>query len=172
MTEFEFIGYVEYLKKIFPVAKLPEVVNGKLVNEVDKEAMRTLYEPFRYTAMAVARKAAEQYMCQEGGYFNYAKLLQYKNKLEGKNEFKIHEEDRSCPVCKGKGFVKLIFLRGSLIYDSVVSCVCSSAIQFGNKPPIDGDTLARYTKVRDSNNYVKNVDIDKILEICNKSKEE
>ena len=70
MNKKEFLGFTNYLKEIFPNAKIP----------TSKKGIEAWYEPYENITYEIAENMAKRYLAEETGNFNYAKLLKCKPK--------------------------------------------------------------------------------------------
>lgn len=72
MNKKEFLGFLSYLRKLFPKADIPS-------NDI--EIAEAWYEGFRDIGIIEAKKMANLYFQNEKGNFNYARLKEYKSKV-------------------------------------------------------------------------------------------
>lgn len=99
MLKNEFMEYLNYLNKTIDV-KPPS----------DKETLQAWYEPYKNIPLNLAKEMAKEYLKHETGFFKYAKLLSYKDKVFREKAYRKEQEinqSPSCPLCGDTGFVQI-----------------------------------------------------------------
>lgn len=146
MNRNEFMDYCGYLKNLFPHADIPiKPMAGTDKKEyMDKlknwsEKINAWYKPFESVELDQAKKMADDYIQHEAQYFNFARLVAYKDKY-CRSKYQFTEDsaeyqkniDMSCKVCGGIGAVEVEKLIGDLFYSFTYRCVCSTARNFSS----------------------------------------
>ncbi|NFP92384.1 hypothetical protein [Clostridium sporogenes] len=115
MLKNEFMEYLKYLNKTIDV-KPPS----------DKETLQAWYEPYKNIPINLAKEMAKEYLKHETGFFKYAKLLSYKDKVFREKAYRKEEkinQNPSCPLCGDTGFVQ-IDIEG---YIMCRKCMCKAS---------------------------------------------
>ncbi|EJO5348380.1 hypothetical protein NRP93_002504 [Clostridium botulinum] len=115
MTKNEFMEYLNYINKIIDV-KAP----------ADKETLQAWYEPYKNISLSLAKEMAKEYLKHETGFFKYAKLLNYKDKVFREKTYRKEQginQRSSCLLCGDTGFVQ-IDIEG---YIMCRKCVCKAS---------------------------------------------
>ena len=115
MTKNEFMEYLSYIKKTLDVTP-----------PLDKETLQVWYEPYKNIPINLAKEMAKEYLKHETGFFKYAELLSYKDKVFREKAYRKEQEinqSPSCPLCGDTGFVQ-IDIEG---YIMCRKCVCKAS---------------------------------------------
>lgn len=101
MDKKEFMEYLNYINKTIDV-KPP----------ADKETLQAWYEPYKNIPLNLAKEMAKEYLKHETGFFKYAKLLSYKDRVYREKAYKEEQENKisqnpMCPLCGDTGFVQI-----------------------------------------------------------------
>lgn len=138
MLKNEFMEYLKYLNKTIDV-KPPS----------DKETLLAWYEPYKNIPLNLAKEMAKEYLKHETGFFKYAKLLSYKDKVFREKAYRKEQEINQnpiCPLCGDTGYVQI----DDEGYIMCRKCMCKAS-----------DGIPNFVK------QINEIDIDKLTKIGN-----